>query len=147
MTINLDVQIVSKNTEIPKVEDFEYWAKAVPSEHETSACLRVVDESEAKSLNKQFRQIHKATNVLSFAAEIPPQIGIKFLGDIVICAQVVVKETQEQGKQLSAHWAHLLIHGLLHLQGYDHEEDQEARVMEAHEIEILKNLDISNPYN
>jgi len=77
MTINLDVQIVSKNTEIPKVEDFEYWAKAVPSEHETSACLRVVDESEAKSLNKQFRQIHKATNVLSFAAEIPPQIGKK----------------------------------------------------------------------
>lgn len=147
MTIDLDVQIVSKNSNIPEVEDFENWARAVVSDEETSACLRVVDELEAQSLNKQYRKIDKATNVLSFPAEIPPQIDMKFLGDIVICAQVVEEEAQKQGKPSSAHWAHLLVHGLLHLQGYDHQDDPAANKMETLEIEILRKLNISNPYN
>ena len=108
--------------------------------------LKIVDELEAKSLNKQYRNIDKATNVLSFPAEIPSQVGINFLGDIVICAQVVNREAQEQGKVLSSHWAHLLVHGLLHLQGFDHEDNKAAEKMEALEIEILQNLNIPNPY-
>ncbi len=146
MTIRLDVQIVSENIDIPGEADFEKWAIAVPSKDVTSACVRIVDEAEAKSLNKQYRNIDKATNVLSFPAEIPSQIGINFLGDIVICAQVVNREAQQQGKELTGHWAHLLVHGLLHLQGFDHEENKAADKMEALEIEILKNLHIPNPY-
>jgi probable rRNA maturation factor len=105
-----------------------------------------VDELEAKSLNKKYRNIDKATNVLSFPAEIPPQLGINFLGDIVICASVVDYEAQQQRKQSSTHWAHLLVHGLLHLQGYDHENKQAADEMESIEIKILQKLNIPNPY-
>jgi len=146
MTIHLDVQIVSKQTGIPDVTDFEYWANTVPSSTETNACLRVVDEPEAKALNNQYRHIDKATNVLSFPAEIPSQVGMNFLGDIVICAPVVDYEVQQQSKASNAHWAHLLIHGILHLQGYDHEDDQTADEMESLEIEILQRLNIPNPY-
>ena len=146
MTIDLDVQIVSKNLDIPKEEDFQYWANVVPVIEKTSACVRIVDELEAKNLNKQFRQIDKATNVLSFPAKLPSEIEFNFLGDIVICASIVSRETQRQGKQLTGHWAHLLVHGLLHLQGYDHQNDSEAGEMEALEIEILQKLNIPNPY-
>ncbi|MBT8125104.1 MAG: rRNA maturation RNase YbeY, partial [Gammaproteobacteria bacterium] len=102
--------------------------------------------SEAKALNKQYRHIDKATNVLSFPAEIPSEVGINFLGDIVICAPVVDHEVQQQNKASNAHWAHLLIHGILHLQGCDHENDQTADEMESLEIEILQKLNIPNPY-
>ena len=146
MTIHLDVQIVSKQTGIPDVTDFEYWANTVPSSVETSVCLRIVDETEAKALNNQYRNIDKATNVLSFPAEIPSQVGINFLGDIVICAPVVNYEVRQQSKALNAHWAHLLVHGILHLLGHDHEDDQTADEMEALEIEILNKLNIPNPY-
>ncbi len=146
MTIQLDVQIVSEYSDIPGEADFGKWAKAVPCKDETSACLRVVDELEAKNLNKLYRNIDKATNVLSFPAEIPSEIGINFLGDIVICAQIVSHEALEQNKELTGHWAHLLVHGLLHLQGYDHEKDHAAEKMETLEIEILKKLHISDPY-
>jgi probable rRNA maturation factor len=146
MTIDLDVQFVSKNSDIPKEAEFQYWVNAVPSVEKTSACLRIVDEPEAKSLNKEYRHIDKATNVLSFPAELPLQLNIKFLGDIVICASVVGREAQEQGKQLSEHWAHLLVHGILHLQGYDHQDDADADEMESLEIGILQKLNITNPY-
>lgn len=146
MSIHLDVQIVSESLEIPKEVEFKDWAKAIPSECETSACLRIVDELEAKSLNKQYRKVDKATNVLSFPAEIPVQLNIKFLGDIVICAPIVTNEAQQQGKQIDDHWAHLLVHGILHLQGYDHQNDIDAQSMESLEIDILKKLGILNPY-
>lgn len=146
MAIHLDVQIVSDSTGIPDAKSFERWADAVPSIIQTSACLRVVDETEAQALNNQYRNINKATNVLSFPAEIPSEIGINFLGDIVICASVVEFETKQQGKELVSHWAHLLIHGILHLQGYDHEDEKSANEMESLEIEILKKFNISNPY-
>lgn len=146
MTINLDVQIVSKNSDIPGDVDFQCWADVVPAAEKTSACVRIVDEPEAKKLNKEYRHIDKATNVLSFPAELPTEIELQFLGDIVICAPVVDREAQQQGKQPSDHWAHLLVHGLLHLQGYDHQEDSEADEMESLEIEILQKLNIPNPY-
>ncbi len=146
MTIHLDVQVVSQETGIPDVTDFEYWANTVPTNIETNVCLRIVDESEAKALNNQYRHIDKATNVLSVQAEIPSQVEMNFLGDIVICAPVVYDEVQKQGKQLSAHWAHLLVHGILHLQGYDHEDEQAADEMESLEIEILQKLNIPDPY-
>lgn len=146
MTIHLDVQIVSNDSGIPGAKDFEGWAAAVPSSIQTSACLRVIDQSEAQALNNQYRNINKATNVLSFPAEIPTQINFNFLGDIVICAPIVKSEAKKQGKELRSHWAHLLTHGILHLQGYDHEDDKTAEVMESLEVEILKKLNISNPY-
>jgi probable rRNA maturation factor len=146
MTIHLDVQVVSQETGIPDVADFERWANTVHTNNETNVCLRIVDELEAKALNNQFRHINNATNVLSFPAEIPSQVEMNFLGDIVICAPVVDDEAQQQGKQLNAHWAHLLVHGILHLQGYDHEDDQAANEMESLEIEILQKLNIPDPY-
>jgi probable rRNA maturation factor len=146
MTIHLDVQIVSKNTGVPEEAEFHCWANAVPVKDQSSACLRIVDEPEAKNLNKKYRNIDKATNVLSFPAEIPSQLGINFLGDIVICAPIVDGEAKQHNKNPSAHWAHLLVHGLLHLQGYDHEDEQTAEVMESKEIKILHKLNISNPY-
>ena len=146
MAIHLDVQIVSENTGVPDEKEFKDWANAVPSAIQTSACLRVVDEPEAQALNSQYRNINKATNVLSFPAEIPSEVGINFLGDIVICASVVQSEATLQGKELGDHWAHLLIHGILHLQGYDHEDDHAADEMENLEIKILRNLNIKNPY-
>lgn len=146
MTIDLDVQVVSKNSGIPKEAEFQSWVNAVPSVEQTNVCLRIVDEPEAKSLNKEYRHIDKATNVLSFPAELPVQLDIKFLGDIVICASVVDREAQEQSKKLSEHWAHLLVHGVLHLQGYDHQDDSEADEMESLEIKILQTLNITNPY-
>ena len=146
MSIRLDVQIASNDVEIPNEADFKLWADSVPSDSETSACLRIVDEPEAQSLNKQYRKIDKATNVLSFSADLPDQLEIKFLGDIVICAPIVRIEAKNYCKELKNHWAHLLVHGILHLQGYDHDGDSDAEKMETMEIEILNKLEIPNPY-
>ncbi len=146
MSINLDVQIASKNLDIPKAAEFKIWADSVPIDYETSLCLRIVDEQEAKTLNKKYRKIEKATNVLSFPAGLPSGLKIDFLGDIVICAPIVTLEAQEYNKDLKNHWAHLLIHGILHLQGYDHEQNVDAEKMESLEIKILSSLGISNPY-
>lgn len=146
MAIDLDVQIVSTSSDIPTKTDFQNWANVVPCNEKTTACVRIVDEPEARTLNKQYRHIDKATNVLSFPAELPAHVELKFLGDIVICAPIVDREAQEHSKQLLAHWAHLLVHGLLHLQGYDHQDDSEASEMESLETDILQKLNIPNPY-
>lgn len=146
MPITLDVQVASKNADIPEDALFQLWADSIQRSEKTSACLRIVDESEAKALNFKYRQINKATNVLSFPADVPSQVDIKFLGDVVICAPVVVSEAKEQAKIIKDHWAHLLIHGLLHLQGYDHIEKHDEKIMESLEVEILESLKIGNPY-
>ena len=146
MPIDLDVQIASNDSDIPCETELQLWASSVPSKDQTTACLRIVDELEARALNLKYRQIDKSTNVLSFPADIPKQVNINHLGDIVICAAVVSKEAQQQNKSSNHHWAHLLIHGLLHLLGYDHIEEKDAYKMEALEIEILNTLEISNPY-
>lgn len=111
-------------------------------------CIRIVDEAESTQLNKQFRGKDKPTNVLSFASDIPDEVPqeIPLLGDLVLCAGIVQQEAKAQNKSVQAHWTHLLIHGLLHLLGYDHVEKQQAQEMEAIEIELLAELGISNPY-
>ena len=111
--------------------------------------VRIVDEDEIHALNRDFRGKDKATNVLSFPAEaiegLPAELHTE-LGDIVICAPVVTREAEEQGKVLADHWAHMLVHGTLHLLGYDHIEEQDAEAMEALERRILGQAGIADPY-
>lgn len=147
MAIQLDVQFAVEDTNIPTVSEFKVWAEKIPSSNiESSVCLRIVGEDEARDLNKRYRNIDKGTNVLSFPADIPTELGLNFLGDVVICAPIVFREAQAQKKDLNSHWAHLLVHGILHLQGYDHDNDKQAEVMEALEIDTLERLGIQNPY-
>ncbi len=125
------------------------WARAAISDNAIDGAgvtIRIVDAIEIRSSNKQWRNIDKATNVLSFAADFPAEAEIPYLGDILICADVLQRESQEQGKVLADHWAHIVVHGLLHLQGYDHENDRDAEAMEQREREILATLRVADPY-
>ncbi len=147
MTVQLDVQLAVDNKNIPAISKFKLWAESIPPVGaKSSVCLRIVDEDEARQLNNQYRKINKATNVLSFPADIPSEHNLDFIGDVVICAPIVCKEAHEQGKNVVSHWAHLLIHGILHLQGYAHNDDEQASIMEAIEVETLQKLGIENPY-
>ncbi|MCB1757554.1 MAG: rRNA maturation RNase YbeY, partial [Gammaproteobacteria bacterium] len=105
-----------------------------------------VDEQEIQSLNATYRDKNQVTNVLSFPADYPPEISLPYLGDILICAAVVNTEAVEQGKPAEAHWAHMVIHGVLHLRGYDHIEEEDAERMERLETELLGELGFSDPY-
>jgi probable rRNA maturation factor len=134
---------------IPSPAELETWANAVLSaeglsEHEIT--IRFTDEAESQSLNSEYRGKNKPTNVLSFPFEAPPGIDMNLLGDLVICAPVISREAKEQGKQVNDHYAHMTVHGILHLLGYDHISDEEAEVMEGKEIEILAELGIDDPY-
>ena len=106
-----------------------------------------MDEAESRQLNRDYRGKDSPTNVLSFPFEAPPQVASPLLGDLVICAPVVADEARDQGKPLLAHWAHMVVHGVLHLQGYDHQTDAEAERMEEIECRILQNLHFPNPYS
>lgn len=108
--------------------------------------IRIVDADEGRALNRDYRGKDYATNVLSFPAELPPGLKLPLIGDLAICAPVVQREAAEQGKAARDHWAHLTVHGVLHLLGYDHIDDTDAHVMEALEIRILATLSIANPY-
>ncbi len=107
--------------------------------------VRVVDETESRSLNRDYRGVDRPTNVLSFGYD-PPPGGPTLVGDLVICAAVVAREAAAQGKAAEAHWAHLVVHGTLHLLGYDHQNEDDARVMETLEAQILAKLGIPDPY-
>lgn len=111
-----------------------------------SLLLRYVDAEESRALNRTYRGRDKPTNVLSFPFELPPGVDDSHLGDLVICVPVVEAEAEAQGKSIEAHHAHMVVHGLLHLQGHDHESDDEAARMESLEIEILRQLGYDNPY-
>lgn len=145
--IDLDIQRVVDHPGVPADEDLRRWAEAaLAGQGAVMVNVRIVDEAEGWALNKQWRQRDSATNVLSFPADAPPVDGVRVLGDVVLCAPVVQREAVEQGKQVAHHWAHLLIHGLLHLLGYDHIDGAKAEVMEAREVELLADLGISDPY-
>lgn len=113
---------------------------------EQEISVRLVDDDEMQALNSRFRGRDYPTNVLSFPAELPPGVEAPLLGDIVICAPVVTREAREQSKPIEAHWDHLLVHGLLHLLGHDHEADEEAQVMEDLERQVLADLGWPDPY-
>ena len=157
MKIHLTFQKASKHADIPSRSDFYRWVKGALSVIESPAktaelCIRVVDKAEGAELNQTFRHKSGATNILSFPLleENTPndhQTATDIiLGDLVICAPVVHAEAEAEGKSALSHWAHLTVHGTLHLLGHIHDTEADASVMEAHEIEILKNLGCLNPY-
>lgn len=147
MSIELEIQRLVDDPGIPDDYQIESWVQsALNGEGNVMINLRIVDEAEGWALNKQWRGRDSATNVLSFPADVPAGDGIRVLGDVVICAPVVVREAVEQGKPLMHHWAHLLVHGLLHLLGHDHTNGEHAEVMEAREVEILATIGIPDPY-
>ena len=148
MTITIDVQYASTCQQVPEEKKIIKWAREALAEENVNSefTVRIVDENEILELNRRWRGIDKTTNVLAFPAG-ENTVAPDLLGDIVICAPVILREAGEQNKQVDAHWAHIIIHGLLHLLGHDHARDKEARVMEEREIEILKRLNFPNPYD
>ncbi len=147
MKINLQIATQEKN--IPSASLFKSWVKAAlqGKKQKFEVTIRVVDEPEIIELNKKYLHKKTPTNVLAFPFQAPPGIKIPILGDIVICAPIANKEAIEQKKSIKAHWAHLTIHGILHLLGYDHSTQKDAKKMEALEIKILKKLGFPNPYS
>jgi probable rRNA maturation factor len=133
---------------LPSATSFRRWVDAALSDKRRSAelAIRLVDAAEGQQLNRDYRGKDYPTNVLSFPVKLPPGVPLPLLGDLVLCAPVIAKEAAEQGKPLAAHYAHLTIHGVLHLLGMDHQNDLEANAMEAEETRILATLGISNPY-
>lgn len=162
--IQLDVQNPYEYDSIPNNRELQDWVDAAIQgeniEQGLSVVIRFVNEEEGRTLNQAYRHKKYATNVLSFPFEEPEftttiadleealseHLEQQHLGDIILCEQVVQKEASDQGKTLTHHWAHLIIHGVLHLQGYDHIEEQEATLMESLEIKILDGLGFDNPY-
>lgn len=134
--------------DIPSDRLLRGWARAVLESRQPDAevHLRIVDADEMQALNRHYRGKDRPTNVLSFPAELPEGVPLPLLGDIAICASVVAAEASDQGKALRAHWAHMLVHGLLHLLGFDHADDAGAEVMERTETDILRALDFAAPY-
>ena len=149
MSVTLDLQLACADSAgLPTEADFQRWldAAVLPFQEEAEVTIRIVDEAESNQLNLTYRGKDKPTNVLSFPFECPPGVELPLLGDLIICRQVVEREAEEQGKPLLAHWAHMVVHGSLHLLGYDHIEDEEAEEMEALEIEFMAALGFDNPY-
>ncbi len=147
MPARISVDCVSVASDIPSTRSIRRWIRAaLEAGSDAELCVRIVDEDEMKALNSRYRGKDYAANVLSFAAGLPPELGIPLLGDIVVCAPVVCREACSQGKKERAHWAHLLVHGTLHLLGHDHQEAHAAVAMESLETRILAALGISDPY-
>ena len=145
----IDLQIAcEQETGLPTAEQIEQWATAAvqPQSDEVEMTVRIVDEAESHALNLNYRGKDCPTNVLSFPFECPDEVELPLLGDLVICRQVVEREAQEQDKSVMAHWAHMVVHGSLHLLGYDHIEDDEAEEMESLETQIMTGLGFVDPY-
>lgn len=147
MNLCLDIDNVSARN-VPSDALLERWIRAALDTRRSDAeiALRIVDEAEIADLNREYRGKNYATNVLSFPADLPPELNLPHLGDIVVCAQIVEQEAAAQQKTPEAHWAHIVVHGTLHLLGYDHIDDDEADAMEQLEIDILRTLNYPNPY-
>lgn len=145
----VDLQIATENIEgLPTEEQIVQWATVAiqPEGNEVEMTVRIVDEAESHELNLTYRGKDRPTNVLSFPFECPDEVELPLLGDLVICRQVVEREAAEQEKPLMAHWAHMVVHGCLHLLGYDHIEDDEAEEMESLETQIMQGLGFDDPY-
>lgn len=143
----LAIQREAEGEGLPDDEDIRRFAAVALADLDAPVLsLRIVDEAEGRALNRRWRERDYATNVLSFPADLPAGTGLNFLGDLAICAPVVVREAVEQGKTVEAHFAHLLIHGILHLRGFDHISAEQAERMESREIEWLAALGFGNPY-
>ena len=146
--LGLDVQYAVDDDSLPTQREFECWVRAAlePTGDTLDMAIRVVDEQEGQQLNNRYRGIDRATNVLSFPFEAPPGIESDYMGDLVICAPVVQREAQQQHKPEKHHWAHMVVHGVLHLRGYDHQRDAQAVEMEKLEKKMLATLGVQDPY-
>ncbi len=147
----IEIQAVVESPEQPRPQQIQIWVDAALEglHQDKEIVVRIVDETECTWLNEQYRHKNGPTNILSFPFEMPEGVqdmDLNLLGDLVICAPVVAKEAAEQLKTLEHHWAHMIVHGVLHLLGYDHIDDEDAERMESKEIAILKLLKINNPY-
>lgn len=147
VTVVVDLQIAYEGV-VPEEAQFQKWVEAALQEidDDCELSIRLVAREESAELNTNYRGKDNATNVLSFPFESPIKIEPRLLGDLVVCVPVVEQEAADQNKDKSHHWAHLVIHGCLHLLGYDHVEDDEAEEMESLEINILHTLNIADPY-
>jgi probable rRNA maturation factor len=148
VNLELELQIATQQDNIPSKESFASWTKAALREERDQAevVIRLVDESEIQELNREYRNKDKPTNVLSFASNLPAVVDSSLLGDLVICSSVVQHEAMEQGKSEEMHWAHMVVHGVLHLLGYDHQDDSNARTMEQLEREVMASIGFQDPY-
>ena len=144
----IELQIACTGVDYPTEQQFLAWVDAAlpAQEQDSEIVIRLVDAAESAELNLQYRHKTGPTNILSFPFEAPPGIEMDLLGDLVMCVPVIVQEAGQQTKPQMQHWAHITIHGVLHLLGYDHIEDADAEEMEALEIDILSRLNIANPY-
>ncbi len=148
MPIEVDVQYAADLPDLPDQSQLKLWAETALKGLRDNAVLtiRIVDEDEGTQLNEQWRKSQGPTNVLSFSHEGEAEIAPDLLGDIVVCAPVVAREAKEQNKDIDAHWAHMVIHGVLHLNGFDHIKPEDADRMESLEIKTLEKLNFNNPY-
>ena len=148
MKLQLTVQRATQAKTLPADADFTRWLEAALAgrRHTAELVIRIVDEDEGAELNRRYRHKSWPTNVLSFPADLPAGVSTKLLGDLVLCAPVVIREAAEQGKPEPAHWAHLTVHGILHLLGYEHDTGSQAGQMEALETSILAGLGYPDPY-
>ncbi len=149
-TLKLAVGYALPRAGLPSSASFNRWVGAAlrgaKRRRPAELAIRIVDVDEGRALNRGYRGKDYATNVLSFQVELPPGSSLSLIGDLAICAPVVLREAAEQGKPPRDHWAHLTIHGVLHLLGHDHVDDRDAEAMEALEIRILAGLGIDDPY-
>ncbi len=150
MKADVEVQYAIEQSSLPTESLIETWVNSVLAKYTTqfSLCVRIVDCEESQSLNSEYRGKESPTNVLSFPFEMPECVDAEseILGDLIICAQVVANEAEQQGKKLFDHWAHMIVHGTLHLLGFDHINEEDAEEMEQLERDILATLDIADPY-